>query len=46
MRERIRQLGGTFTVEFTDTGTTVRVVVPVGKDTEESDPPPHPLLDE
>ena len=25
MRERIRQLGGTFDVEFTDTGTTVRV---------------------
>ena len=41
MRERIRQLGGTFTVEFTDKGTTVRVGVPVGKDTQQSDP--HPL---
>jgi signal transduction histidine kinase len=29
MRERIRQLGGTFEVEFTDHGTTVRVAVPV-----------------
>jgi len=28
MRERIRQLGGIFDVEFTDTGTTVRVNVP------------------
>jgi len=30
MRERIRQLAGTFEVEFTDKGTTVRVSVPVG----------------
>jgi signal transduction histidine kinase len=29
MRERIRQLGGTFDVEFTDTGTRVRVGVPL-----------------
>jgi signal transduction histidine kinase len=29
MRERIRQLGGIFDVEFTNTGTTVRVRVPV-----------------
>ena len=29
MRERIRQLGGTFNVEFTDKGTTVRVGVPL-----------------
>jgi signal transduction histidine kinase len=29
MRERVRQLGGTFDVEFTDTGTTVRVRVPM-----------------
>ena len=29
MRERIRQLGGTFDVEFTDGGTTVRVSVPL-----------------
>jgi len=28
MRERIRQLGGTFDIAFTDTGTTVRVRVP------------------
>jgi signal transduction histidine kinase len=28
MRERIRQLGGVFDVEFTDIGTTVRVSVP------------------
>jgi signal transduction histidine kinase len=27
MRERIRQLGGTFAVEFTDKGTTVSVRV-------------------
>lgn len=33
MRERIRQLGGTFDVEFTDTGTTVRVRVPIDRDT-------------
>ena len=32
MRERIRQLGGVFDVEFTDTGTTVRVSVPLNKD--------------
>jgi len=32
MRERIRQLGGTFGVAFTDTGTTVRVRVPLNKD--------------
>jgi two-component system, NarL family, sensor kinase len=31
MRERIRQLAGTFDVEFTDKGTTVRVTVPLGK---------------
>jgi signal transduction histidine kinase len=31
MRERIRQLGGSFTVEFTDKGTAVRVGVPLGK---------------
>jgi signal transduction histidine kinase len=30
MRERIRQLAGTFDVEFTDKGTTVRVTVPLG----------------
>jgi len=30
MRERIRQLAGTFDVEFTDKGTTVRVSVPLG----------------
>jgi signal transduction histidine kinase len=29
MRERIRQLGGTFEVAFTDRGTTVRVHVPI-----------------
>jgi signal transduction histidine kinase len=29
MRERIRQLGGTFEVAFTDHGTTVRVNVPI-----------------
>jgi len=34
MRERIRQLGGAFDVEFTDTGTTVRVWVPLNRDTE------------
>ena len=32
MRERVRQLGGTFDVEFTDTGTTVRVRVRVPRD--------------
>jgi signal transduction histidine kinase len=32
MRERIRQLGGTFDVEFTDQGTTVRVGVPLDAD--------------
>jgi signal transduction histidine kinase len=37
MRERIRQLAGTFDVEFTDKGTTVRVSVPLGKATEERD---------
>ena len=31
MRERVRQLGGTFDVEFTDTGTTVRVRVPIDR---------------
>jgi two-component system, NarL family, sensor kinase len=29
MRQRIRQLGGTFDIEFTDTGTTVHVTVPL-----------------
>jgi signal transduction histidine kinase len=33
MRERVRQLGGTFDVEFRDTGTTVRVRVPLDRDT-------------
>ena len=33
MRERIRQLAGTFDVEFTDKGTTVRVSVPLGEST-------------
>jgi signal transduction histidine kinase len=33
MRERIRQLGGTFDVEFTDNGTTVCVGVPLHADT-------------
>jgi two-component system NarL family sensor kinase len=33
MRERVRQLAGTFDVEFTDKGTTVRVSVPLGKAT-------------
>jgi two-component system NarL family sensor kinase len=33
MRERVRQLGGTFDIEFKDTGTTVRVRVPVERDT-------------
>ena len=32
MRERIRQLGGTFKVAFTDHGTTVRVDVPIHGD--------------
>ena len=32
MRERIRQLGGTFKVAFTDHGTTVRVDVPIHDD--------------
>lgn len=32
MRERIRQLGGTFDVAFTDAGTTVRVRVPLKED--------------
>ena len=32
MRERIRQLGGTCDVEFTDNGTTVRVGVPLNAD--------------
>jgi signal transduction histidine kinase len=32
MRERIRQLGGTFDIAFTDTGTTVRVRVPLDED--------------
>jgi signal transduction histidine kinase len=30
MRERIRQLAGTFDIEFTEKGTTVRVSVPLG----------------
>lgn len=33
MRERVRQLGGTFEVEFGDTCTTVRVRVPTDRDT-------------
>ena len=33
MRERSRQLGGTFDVEFTDEGTTVCVSVPLNADT-------------
>jgi two-component system, NarL family, sensor kinase len=33
MRERVRQLGGTFDVTFTDNGTTVRVRVPLKEDT-------------
>jgi signal transduction histidine kinase len=33
MRERIRQLGGTFDIEFTDKGTMVRVSIPLGKAT-------------
>ena len=32
MRERVRQLGGTFDIEFSDTGTTVRVRVPLDRD--------------
>jgi two-component system CheB/CheR fusion protein len=32
MRERVRQLGGTFDVGFTDRGTTVRVRVPLKED--------------
>jgi len=32
MRERIRQFGGSFDVEFTHTGTTVRVRVPLNED--------------
>ena len=32
MRERIRQLGGTFDIAFADTGTTVRVRVPLHED--------------
>jgi signal transduction histidine kinase len=32
MRERIRQLGGTFDIAFADTGTTVRVRVPLNED--------------
>jgi signal transduction histidine kinase/CheY-like chemotaxis protein len=35
MRERIRQLGGTFHIEFTAEGTKVCVSVPVGKDSTE-----------
>jgi signal transduction histidine kinase len=41
MRERIRQLGGLFDVEFTDQGTTVRVSVPWSGHTHEDDPHPH-----
>ena len=33
MRERVGQLGGTFDVEFTDRGTTVRVRVPIDRGT-------------
>jgi two-component system NarL family sensor kinase len=33
MRERVNQLGGAFDVEFTDSGTTIRVRVPVDSDT-------------
>jgi two-component system, NarL family, sensor kinase len=33
MRERISQLNGTFDIEFTDRGTTVRVTVPLTRDT-------------
>jgi two-component system, NarL family, sensor kinase len=33
MRERIRQLAGTFDIEFTDKGTMVRVSIPLGKAT-------------
>ena len=33
MRERIRQLGGAFDIEFTDDGTTVSVAVPLGANT-------------
>jgi len=33
MRERVSQLGGSFDVEFTDSGTTVRVRVPIDTDT-------------
>jgi len=33
MRERVRQLGGTIDVVFTDTGTTVRVGVPLNAET-------------
>jgi signal transduction histidine kinase len=33
MRERIRQLAGTFDVEFTDKGTSVRVSVPLATGT-------------
>jgi signal transduction histidine kinase len=32
MQERVRQLGGTFDVEFRDTGTTIRVRVPMDRD--------------
>jgi signal transduction histidine kinase len=40
MRERICQLGGSFDVEFTDTGTTVRVCLPLKKDSREASPRP------
>ena len=33
MRERVRQLGGTFDIEFSETGTTVRVRVPMDRAT-------------
>jgi signal transduction histidine kinase len=36
MRERIRQLGGTFDVDFAETGTTVRVCLPLMKDSREA----------
>jgi signal transduction histidine kinase len=40
MRERIGQLGGTFEVVFTETGTTVRVCVTVPETTHETSPHP------
>jgi signal transduction histidine kinase len=42
IRERVKELGGDFTIDSTDTGTTLRSVVPLGEDTDLMETAPIP----